>query len=75
MNRNVLPSAGITIEVVNSLRSRGVSEEILEKLSAFFRACDRLRFAPSDMSKNEMKEIMELAKESIDLLENTKNRA
>ena len=68
-----LPSAGITIEVVDSLRSRDVSEEILEKLYAFFGACDRLRFTPSDMSDNEMKEIMELAKESIDLLEGTKN--
>ena len=71
-NRFDLPSVGITIEVVDNLRSRGIPEEILEKLSSFFYACDRLRFAQSDMSENEMKVIMDLATESIERLEDTK---
>jgi len=74
-NRFDLPSVGITIEVVDNLRSRGIPEEILEKLSSFFHACDRLRFAQSDMSENEMKVIMDLATESIEHLEDTKTVA
>lgn len=70
-NRFDLPSVGITIAVVDNLRSRGIPAEILEKLSSFFHACDRLRFAQSDMSTNEMKAIMDLATESIERLEDT----
>jgi hypothetical protein len=65
-----LPFAGITIEIVDSLRSQGAAEEILEKLAAFFEACDRIRFAQSEMSQREMSAILDLATESIKLLEN-----
>jgi hypothetical protein len=67
-----LPFAGITIEIVDNLRSRGITEDILEKLIAFFQACDRMRFAQSDMSENEMKSILDLATDSIELLEDAK---
>jgi len=73
-NRFDLSFAGITIEIVDDLRVRGVPEEILEKLNAFFHACDRIRFARSDMDKNEMREILELADESIRLMEGAKGR-
>lgn len=67
-----LPVAGITIEVVESLRSRGISEEILEKLTNFFHSCDMIRFAGSDMSENDMNANLEIAREIISLLEDTK---
>lgn len=73
-NRFDLSFAGITIEIVDDLRVRGVPEEILEKLSAFFQACDRIRFARSDMDENEMRGILELADESIRLMEDAKSR-
>ena len=68
-----LPCAGITIEIVDSLRTQGFTEEMLEKLTAFFHACDRTRFAGSEMDKNEMTEILHLAKESIRFLETSKS--
>ncbi len=71
-NRFDLSFAGITIEIVKDLRVRGVPEEILEKLYTFFQACDRTRFARSDMDENEMRGILELADESIELMEDTK---
>jgi hypothetical protein len=66
-----LPSAGITIEIVDSLRSQGIPEEILERLTTFFEGCDRMRFAQSDMSEQDMSEILDLATETIRLLEDT----
>ena len=74
-NRFDLPFAGITVEVLDNLRSRGISEEILEKLTDFFHSCDRMRFAQSDMSEDEMNAIMALATESIERLENSKVEA
>jgi hypothetical protein len=73
-NRFDLSFAGITIEIVKDLRVRGVSEEILEKLTAFFQACDRIRFARSDMDENEMSAILQLANESIKLMEDAKGK-
>lgn len=67
-----LTSAGITIEIVDSLRSRGIPKEILDKLAAFFEACDRVRFAQSEMGEHEMSEILDMAAESIELLEETR---
>jgi len=66
-----LPSAGITIEIVNNLRSQGIPEEILEKLTAFFEACDRMRFAQSNLDERDMSAILDLAMESVKLLEDT----
>ena len=67
-----LPVAGITVAVVEELESRGVSKEILAKLNDFFQAYDRARFARSQMSAKEMKEMLDLATESIEHLENSK---
>lgn len=67
-----LPSAGITIEIVASSQIQGFSEDILNRLTAFFQACDRLRFAQSEINEHEMAEILELARETIGLLEDSK---
>lgn len=63
-----LPSAGITVEIVDSLRDQGFAEEMLEKLTDFFQSCDRIRFARSEIGEHEMTEILVLAKEIIELL-------
>ncbi|MFC1712862.1 BatD family protein [Candidatus Poribacteria bacterium] len=67
-----LSSAGITVEVVGSLRSQGLAEETLEKLTDFFQACDRLRFTQCEMDKHEMGDMLGLAEEIVSLLENNK---
>jgi hypothetical protein len=64
-----LSSAGITIEIVDILRSQNISEEILEKLTSFFQACDRIRFAQYEVTEDEMKSILDLADEIIVFLE------
>jgi hypothetical protein len=67
-----LPVAGITVDVVGDLRERGISEEILEKITAFFGSCDRARFTQSRADEREMKDMLNLAGEIIQALENTK---
>lgn len=63
-----LPFAGITIEIVDVLRSRVISEEAIEKLSTFFQACDTMRFAGAGVSEDEMSKVLDMAIESIRLL-------
>ena len=63
-----LPSAGITSEVVNELRALGVKEETLEKLHSFFELCDRVRFAPAEISQGEMRRLLELTEETMKLI-------
>ena len=67
-----LPFAGITIAIVDDLRSRGIPEGILEKLTDLFESYDKIRFAQSHVSGSEMSAILDLATESIELLENAK---
>jgi hypothetical protein len=71
-NRFNLPSAGITVEIVGNLRSQNFPEEALAKLLSFFQACDRTRFAQSEVNEDELTEILDLAKDSIRLLEDSR---
>ena len=71
-DRYNLSSAGITIEIVDSLRSQGLAEGTLEKLTAFFQACDRLRFTQCETNEDEMAEILGMAREIVRLLEGNK---
>ena len=63
-----LPSGGITSEVVDELRKHNVKEESLEKLRDFFEACDSVRFAPAEISQNEMQRLLSLTEEAIKLI-------
>lgn len=64
-----LPSAGITSEIVNELRKRGIKEEALEKLQSFFESCDSVRFAPAEISQGEMQRLLALTEETMKLLD------
>ena len=63
-----LPSGGITSEVVDELRKHNVKEETLEKLRDFFEACDSVRFAPAEISQNEMQRLLALTEEAARLI-------
>ena len=63
-----LPSGGITSEVVDELRKHNVKEETLEKLRDFFEACDSVRFAPAEISQNEMQRLLALTEEATRLI-------
>ena len=63
-----LPSGGITSEVVDELRKHNVKEETLEKLRDFFEACDSVRFAPAEISQDEMQRLLALTEEATRLI-------
>ncbi len=51
-----LHSGGMTADIVDKiLKSKGISENILDKLKDIFRDCDTARYAPSEFSKEQMK--------------------
>ena len=69
-NRFCLPSPGITGEVVDDvLKSKGLDEDILKKLSDIFVECDQARYAASLFGRTEMENIFYQMKEVINYLE------
>jgi len=67
-----LPTAGITGNVVEELRHRGVDLEILDKLKECFTACDMARYTTSGLDKEKMQETLKLFEEIVDRLERQK---
>lgn len=67
-----LPTAGITANVVEDLKSRNVEPNILAKLKECFLACDMARYAASSITKEQMQRSFGLLKEIIDNLERMK---
>ena len=62
-----IPVGGITIDVVDGvLKSKGVEENILNKLKDIFRECDTARYAPSEFGKDKMEETIKGMEEVID---------
>jgi len=64
-----LPTAGITVNVVDELKGRNIEDEILDKIQECFAACDMARYAVSSVTKNEMLNALKLLEEIIDRLE------
>lgn len=65
-----LPSGGITADVIDSeLRTRGVSEEIVESIKKVFAECDMVRYAPGEFNAETMKNTFETFTQIIDHLE------
>jgi len=64
-----LPTAGITSDVVEELKSHNVAPEILDKLSRCFGNCDMVRYAPSSITEEQMLDTFKLLEEIIDDLE------
>ena len=68
-----LSTAGITLNVAESLKIRGVEGKTLDKLKACFEACDRARYAASTVTEEDMKSTMKLLEEVIDELERSRS--
>jgi hypothetical protein len=64
-----LPTAGITSNITEELRTRNIDTEILDKLKKCFDMCDVARYAPSSISKEQQQEVFRLLVEIIDRLE------
>ena len=64
-----LPTAGITSSVINDLKGRNVPHEILKSIQDSFSQCDMARYAPSNITKEDMSKSFELLQEIIDKLE------
>ena len=60
-----LPTAGLTSEVLDELEGRGIEAEILENLSEFFELCDGVRYAPAQISRQEMQSLFQLTENTM----------
>ncbi len=68
-----LSSKGITISVIDEhLRKEGVSEDILAKLREIFKECDIVRYASSQLSRENMQASLTKLEEVIDYLQRKK---
>ncbi|GBD95330.1 MAG TPA: protein BatD [Nitrospirae bacterium] len=68
-----LPAAGITADVVDdALKTKGISEDMLNRLRDIFKECDMARYAPSEFGKKEMEATFNKLKEVMDYLERQK---
>ena len=64
-----LPTAGITSNVVEELRSRNIKSGLLDKIGECFANCDMARYAPSSVTKEQMAWTFRLLQEIIDGIE------
>lgn len=64
-----LPTLGITSNVVEELSSRNIDRDIIDMLRECFNGCDRARYAPSSITKEEMYNTFKLLHEIIDRIE------
>lgn len=67
-----LPTAGITVNVVNVLGQRGVANEITGKIQECFSGCDMARYTPSKITRDDMIATFKLLAQAIDELERIK---
>jgi hypothetical protein len=68
-----LSSKGITISVIDEhLRKEGVAEDILAKLRDIFRECDMVRYASSQLTRQNMQESLVKLEQVIDYLQRRK---
>ena len=68
-----LSSKGITISVIDEhLRKEGIAEEVLTRLRDIFRECDMVRYASSQLTRDNMRNSLMKLEEVIDYLQRRK---
>jgi hypothetical protein len=68
-----LASGGITVDIIDdTLKDRKIEETLLDGLKNIFEECDMARYAPSQLSAENMKNTLKNLKEIIDYLEKHK---
>ena len=68
-----LPGAAMTIDTIEpELISRGIKEDMLEKLREIFKTCDLIRYAPSEIDRTNMEDVFKDMKEVIDYFQRRK---
>ena len=68
-----MPSKGITISVIDEqLKNKGVSEDVLNKLRDIFRECDMVRYAASQLTRENMSGSLAKLEETIDYFQRNK---
>jgi len=69
-NKFHLPSKGITISIIDEqLKNKNIPEEILVKLRGIFSECDMVRYAASQLVKENMQNSLKGLEEAIDYLQ------
>ena len=72
-NRFHVPSGGMTADSAGGLlKDKGMDQDMLSGLIKIFRECDMARYAPSEISRDNMQETLSELKELIDYLERHK---
>jgi hypothetical protein len=67
-----LPSAGITVNIVEELKSYKINPDTLVKIKQCFNRCDTARYASGNITKDEMQKTFDILEEIIDELEKIK---
>jgi len=72
-NKFHLSSKGITISIIDEqLKNKGIPEEVLTKLKGIFAECDMVRYAASQLTKENMQISLKRLEEVIDYLQRNK---
>lgn len=69
-----LPAKGISADVAETLKHRGVPFETLDMIERFFQECDIIRFAPLSVDKSRATELLRLAEQLVGNIEGLRNR-
>ncbi|MBL7081690.1 MAG: protein BatD [Candidatus Omnitrophica bacterium] len=67
-----LPTVGITSNVIDDLQALNIDKQILDRLSECFNHCDRARYAPASITREQMRDVFKLLEEVIDRFEGIK---
>ncbi len=67
-----LPIAGITASVIDDLKRYNIDRKILAKIKDCFNECDKARYAPLSVTKEDMVRTLDLLEEIIDKLTKVK---
>lgn len=69
-----LPPQGISADVVENLKYRGLPDETFDFIAVFFEECDMIRFAPLNIDQSRMSKVLDLAEQLIENIEMLRSR-
>lgn len=68
-----LPAGGITANTIEEItKEKAIPKDVVDKIKSIFADCDMARYAPGELGKKQLEDILRNLKESIDFLEKNK---
>lgn len=69
-----LPTKGISADVVEILKDKGIPNESLDMITVFFQECDMIRFVPLRIDKSRVDRLLGLSEQLVDNIEGLRSR-